>query len=609
MEVNGRWKVLLIGLWTVIAVLLLRLFYVQIVDGSYKLDASNNSLVYEAVFPPRGLIYDRNGEVLVGNKVAYDILVTPRSVRAFDTLALAEALGVEPDWIRERMNYYRRYRSRIGWQELQFIKQIPAQNYHRFAELAYSFPGFRAQVRSIREYPFNAGGNLLGYVSEVNDRDIAAEPDFYKSGDYIGKTGLEAAREKELRGRKGYHIYLRDSRNRKQAPYHDGDFDLQAEAGRDITTTIDARLQQYGQTLMQGKKGSLIALEPSSGEILAMVSSPGIDVEILADIGRHFAELSADPGKPMFNRTVQASYPPGSVFKLVNGLIGLQEGVLKPSYSYPCHGGYNYAPGHKLGCHNHRSPLELEEAVMMSCNAYFCYVLKNVLDNKRYANSGEAFDKWHDYVESFGFGHSLGSDVPYELGGTIPSSALYDRLYGKGSWKASNIISLSIGQGEIGATPLQIANLAAIVANRGWYKIPHIVKDSEGLEIDARFREKHYTLVDTTQYGTVVKGMWRAVNSGWGSGGTANLACVPGLDICGKTGTAENPHGKDHSVFICFAPMDNPRIAVAGYVENAGWGGSWACPLASLMVEKYLCGEVSRKDLENRMINTAIDGN
>ena len=609
MEVNGRWRVLSIGLWAVIGILLLRLFFIQIIDGSYKLDASNNSLVYEAVFPPRGLIYDRNGELLVGNKVAYDILVTPRDVRAFDTLALASSLGLDPDYVRERMAHYRRFRTKIGYREVVFLKQVPAETYLRFAEIQHGFPGFRAQVRSIRDYPFNAGGNLLGYVSEVNDRDIAAEPDFYSSGDYIGKTGLEAAREKELRGRKGHHIYLRDSKNKKQAPYHDGEYDLAAVPGRDIVTTIDAHLQQYGQALMQGKRGSLIAIEPSSGEILAMVSSPGIDVEILADIGRHFAELSADPGKPMFNRTVQASYPPGSVFKLVNGLIGLQEGVLRPSYSYPCHQGYVYAPGHKLGCHNHRSPLQLEEAVMMSCNAYFCYVLKNILDNRRYGSTAEAFDKWHDYVESFGFGRRLGSDVPYELGGTLPSSAGYDRLYGKGAWKSSNIISLSIGQGEIGATPLQIANLAAIVANRGWYRIPHIIKDSEGVEIDARFREKHYTMVDSSRFDVVRSGMWRAVNSGWGSGGTANLACVPGLDICGKTGTAENPHGADHSVFICFAPKDNPKIAVAGYVENAGWGGSWACPLASLMVERYLNGKVARKDLENRMINTRIDGN
>ena len=607
MEIKRSGK-LIIGLWAVILLLLIRLFAIQIVDDSYKRNAANNSMVYHTIYPPRGIIYDRNGEVLVGNRICYDILVTPREVTAFDTLALAQALDLDTLWIREQMAYYKKYRSRIGWQTLQFAKRVSVEKYIKFAERAYDFPGFRGQVRTVREYPFNAGGNLLGYVSEVNDRDIEKDPDAYKSGDYIGKTGLEAAREKDLRGEKGYHVFLRDSRNKVQDSYKDGAFDKEAVPGKNIVTTIDAHLQQYGQELMKGKKGSLIALEPSTGEILAMVSSPGIDVDVLSDMGAHYSRLAADPGRPMFNRTVQAAYPPGSVFKLVNGLIGLQEGVLKVSDRYPCSRGFAYSSRHKLGCHDHRSPLDLNEAVMMSCNAYFCYVFRNLLEGPDRGTVGEAFSKWREYVLSFGFGQKLGSDFPSELGGNIPDADFYNRRYGKGHWKTSNVISLSIGQGEIGATPLQIANLAAIMANRGYYYIPHLVKDSPDLKIDDRFREKHYTLVDTSHFRKVIPGMWMAVNGGPGSGGTAGLACVPGLDICGKTGTAQNPHGADNSVFICFAPKDNPKIAVVGYIENAGWGGSYACPLASLLIEKYLTGGTVRPELERRMIETHFYG-
>ncbi len=604
MEINRKDK-LLIGLVAVAVILLGKLFYIQIVNDKYKKDASNNSMVYNYIYPPRGVIYDRNGEILVGNEVCYDISVTPRDVAPFDTVALAAALDTTVDFIRERMAYYRQYRTRIGYQTLSFIKHITPENYIKFAEEAYRFPGFKAEVRSIRQYPFNAGGNLLGYISEVDADFLKDHPD-YRSGDYVGKTGLEAAMEEELRGVKGYHIYLRDSRNRLQSPYQDGAEDKEAEPGRDVVSTIDAHLQQYGQRLMEGKVGSVVAIEPSTGEILAMVSSPGIDVDVLSDIGKHYAEISRDPRKPMFNRTVQASYPPGSVFKLINGLIGLEEGVLKPSDSYPCVGGFPYGNGRRLGCHSHASPLSLLSAIATSCNGYFCYVFRNILDNKNYKNTAEAFDAWREYVLSFGFGRKLGSDFPSELGGNIPTSDFYNRMYGNGRWRFQTVISLSIGQGEIGATPLQIANLAATMANRGYYYIPHIVKDSEGVEIDPKFKERQYTLVDTTHFHTAVQGMYMAVNGGGSAGGTAFAARIPGLDVCGKTGTAQNPHGKDNSVFICFAPKDDPKIAVAAYVENAGFGATWALPVASLMLEKYLTGEISpeRKYLEDRLIHT-----
>ena len=593
-----------IGLLIMAGILIAKIFYIQIIDDRYKIDASNNSMVYDIIYPTRGVIYDRNGKIIVGNKVAYDILVTPKEVTEFDTLLLASVLEVEPDFIRSKMAEYRKNRRRIGYQSVIMMKQLSAEKYMKFSEIQYKFPGFRGQVRSIRDYPFNAGGNLLGYVSEVDQAYISRHPGEYRPGDYAGKTGLEAAREADLKGEKGYHIYLRNSHNQIQTRYKDGEMDKEAIPGKDIVTTIDADLQQYGQLLMQNKVGSLVAIEPSTGEILTMVSSPGIDVEMLADIGKHYKEIVSDPHKPMFNRAVQAPYPPGSVFKLVNGLIGLEEGVLKPEYTYPCNKGY-YFGKHKLGCHAHRSPLDLEDAIMMSCNGYFCYVMRNILENRKYGSQAEALDKWHDYVSSFGFGHKLGSDFPAELGGTIPTSNYYNKIYGKGGWKFTTVISISIGQGEIGVTPLQIANMCATVANRGYYYIPHIVKDSDSLRIDDKFREKQYTMVDTTNFKKVIKGMWKAVNSGFGSGGTASIAAVEGLDICGKTGTAQNPRGADNSVFICFAPMDNPKIAVPAYVENAGFGATWSAPIASLLVEKYLTGQISdeRKPLEERMLN------
>ena len=604
MEINRKNK-LLIGLVAFALLLLGKLFYIQIINDEYKKDASNNSMVYADIYPPRGVIFDRNGEILVGNSVCYDILVTPRDVSEFDTLALAEALDTTADFLRERMAYYRKYRSRIGYRTVTLLKQVSPEIYMKFAEKQYLFPGFRSQMRSIRAYPFNAGGNLLGYISEVNADDISRDPE-YEAGDYIGRTGLESAMEKELRGEKGYHILLRDSRNRLQSAYLDGREDKPAVPGNNIVSTIDAHLQQYGQQLMEGKVGSVVAIEPSTGEILAMVSSPGIDVDVLARIGSCYDSLSRDPRKPMFNRTVMASYPPGSVFKLINGLIGLQEGVLKPSDRYPCNSGYYYSRTRKLGCHAHSSPLDFESAIATSCNGYFCYVLKNILENGRYSSTEEAFDAWREYVLSFGFGEKLGSGIPAELGGNIPTSGYYDKLYGRGRWRFQTVVSLSIGQGEIGATPLQIANLAAIMANRGYWYIPHLVKDSENVSIDPKYKERHYTLVDTAYFATAVEGMYKAVNGGGSAGGTAFAAAVPGLDVCGKTGTAQNPHGEDNSVFICFAPKDDPKIAVAAYVENAGFGATWALPVASLMLEKYLNGEIcpQRKYLERRMLET-----
>ena len=601
MNDNGRHIRLLVGLGAAVLLLLGSIFSIQVLDNRYKQDADRNSTVYETIYPTRGAIFDRNGAVLVGNKVAYDILVSPHEVKAFDTLSLATALGVTPEFIRSKLDEYHRKRSSIGFQAVTMLRMVPAETYMRFDEVKYKFPGFRGQLRGIREYPVNAGGNLLGYVSEVNQRYMELHPGEYRSGDYAGMTGIEAAREKDLRGEKGYHIYLRNARNQIEQPFKDGAMDKEAVPGKNIVTTIDAQLQQYGQELMAGKVGSAVAIEPSTGEILALVSSPGIDVEQLSDIGKHYNEIVKNPYKPMYNRAVQASYPPGSVFKLVNALIGLEEGVLRPEMRYPCSHGYHYGAGHKLGCHGHRSPINMDESIMMSCNAYYCYVLKNIVDNRKYDSPADGLDHWNEYVKSFGFGRKLGSDFPAELSGSIPSSRTYNRAYGRGRWNATTVISLSIGQGEILATPMHLANLCATIANRGHYFIPHIIKASEGVEIDPRFYEPQYTLVDTTHFPKVIRGMWLAVNAPAGAGGTARVAHVDSLEICGKTGTAQNPRGADNSVFICFAPKDNPRIALAVYVENGGFGAAYAAPIASLMAEKYLKGKTSRPELEERM--------
>ena len=607
MTTDHRHIRLLVGLGVAAALLLGKIFSIQVLDDHYKTDADINSTVREMILPTRGVIYDRNGTILVGNKIAYDILVNPREVKDFDTLALATVLDVTPEFLRGKMDEYHRNRRKIGFQSVTMLKQIPAETYNLFADVLYRFPGFRGQVRGIRDYPINAGGNLLGYVSEVNQDYIDKHPGEYRSGDYAGMTGIEAAREKDLRGEKGYHIFLRNSHNQIEQPYKDGEFDKEAVPGHDIVTTIDAQLQQYGQQLMRNKVGAIVAIEPGTGEILALVSSPGIDVDQLADIGKHYEEISKNPYRPMYNRAVQASYPPGSVFKLVNGLVGLEEGVLRPEMMYPCSHGYHFGAGHKLGCHGHKSPLNMEESIMMSCNAYYCYVLKNILDNRKFEGDyGEALDHWHDMVTSFGFGTKLGSDFPNELSGSIPTAKTYNRAYGKGRWNSTTVISLSIGQGEILATPMHLANLCATVANRGYYYIPHIIKASEGVEIDEKYYEKQYTKVSTSHFPKVIKGMWRACNSGAGMGGMAWVAHIDGIDVCGKTGTAQNPRGADNSVFICFAPMNDPKIAIAAYVENGGFGATYAAPMASLMVEKYLTGEVKREELEKRMKDTNL---
>ena len=601
-----RYQYLIIGLAVAFLLLAAQLFRLQLLDNSFKISAENNALLYQTRHPARGLILDRNGKILVGNKNTYDILVTPRYVKPFDTLELCRILDLDPQYVRDKFSEYRTYRTRIGYRTVTFVSQISQEQYSRFIEVAHKFPEFRGVPRTTRMYPYNAGGNLLGYVTEV-DRDFLDRHPDYAAGDYTGRTGLEETCEPMLRGEKGYSIYLRDASNRIQSSYRNGEFDKPAVPGQDVVSTIDAELQNYGEELMRNKVGSVIAIEPSTGEILSMISSPGIDVSVLGEINKYYKEIAADPFTPMFNRAVMSPQPPGSVFKLVNGLIGLQEGVVSTDTRFPCRDGF-HARGISVGCHSHKSPVDFTEAIMVSCNSYFCYLFRDILENPVYGSEAAAMDRWAEYVRSFGFGTRLGSDFPSEIAGFVPTSATYDRVYGKGGWKALSVISLSIGQGELGCTPLHLANLAATIANRGWYRIPHIVRGHGSDTLDRRFSEKHYTLVDTAHFEKVIEGMYMAVNAPAGEGATARVAAVKGLDICGKTGTAENPHGDEHAVFVCFAPRENPRIAIAVYIENAGFGATWAAPVASLMVEKYLNGEIAsnRRWLEQRMLDANL---
>ena len=601
---QGRRGIVTAGIILLFGVMAFRLFQVQILDKEYRVTAENNALKYETIYPARGRILDRNGEVLVDNKITYDIMVTPYDVKPFDTLAFCRIFDLDTGFVNDKFREYRRYRRKIGYQTLVFKRQVTGEQYNMFIEKAFLFPGFSGVPRTSRTYPFEAGGNLLGYISEVDANYIKEHPE-YKSGDYVGKTGMEEAYEPLLRGEKGYSIYLRDAHNRIKERYMDGEYDKEATPGVDVVTTIDGHLQAYGERLMKNKVGSLVAIEPATGEILTMVSSPGIEVSQLADISRHYAEIVNDPYKPMYNRAVMSPQPPGSVFKLVNGLIGLQEGVLTPGTLYGCNHGY-VVGNLRVGCHGHPSPINLYQSIMMSCNAYYCYVFRSILDNKKYGSVREGFEKWSEYTRSFGFGRKLGTDIPGEKAGTMPTAERYDRLHGKNRWKSISIISLSIGQGEIGCTPLHLANLCATIANRGWFYTPHLQKDTPDCPIDGRFKERNYTMVDTTHFSDIVQGMELAINY-TGGGATATIARIPGITACGKTGTAQNPHGDDHSVFITFAPKDDPKIAVVAYVENGGFGATWAAPIASLLVEKYLCGEISpeRKALEQRV----FDGN
>ena len=597
--VNRRYIIIVLFVFAFIA-LIGRLFYIQIVKDTYRLSADNNVLRYVTQYPARGLIYDRNGNLIVSNMAAYDVMVVPSQMTNIDTVEFCSLLGISDNLFRRQMraavNYSRRAPSI-------FLKQISDETYAKFQEKMYQYPGFYVQPRTLRKYSKPVAAHILGYVSEVDANTISRNP-YYKLGDYIGKSGIEEAYENELRGQRGVNIYMVDVFNRIKGSYANGEMDTTAIQGTDIISSIDLDLQEYGEKLMLNKRGSIVAIEPKTGEMLALISAPNYDPSLL--VGRirsdNFVKLQSDTAiLPLFNRALMALYPPGSTFKPINGLIGLQEEVINEDTRFACNHGYMF-----VGCHSHSSPLSLTAAVANSCNAYFCQAFRLILENKKYSTVGEAYGQWKKYLDEFGFGRSLGTDFVNELNGFVPSPAYYDRYHGQNRWRALTVISLAIGQGELGATPLQMANMTAAIANRGYYYTPHIVKGiGEAGIIDPKFKEKHYIDIDSVHFESIVTGMEGAVSGV--PGATATIARIQGIVVCGKTGTAQNPHGDDHSVFIAFAPKDDPKIAIAVYVENAGFGATYAAPIASLMIEKYLKGTISNKPKEQRILDLNLE--
>lgn len=580
-------------------VFVIRLFFVQVVDSSYKVSAENNSQSHVVVYPARGLIYDRNGELLVSNQAAYDLMIVPNDIRAFDTLEFCSVLEISKESLEDRLKKAKDYSWRV---RSVFMKQVSFEVAAILQEKMYKFPGFSLQSRTLRTYSRPIASHILGYIGEVGKK-LLENNDYYEMGDYIGVIGIEKSYEEVLRGEKGLKIFLKDRYNRIIGSYEDGKYDKPAKVGQNMMISLDADLQEYAEKLMGKFIGSVVAIEPSSGEILAMVSSPTVNPNDL--IGRKLGEsirsLSADTLNPLFNRALMAQYPPGSTFKTINALIGLQEGVINNETSYYCDYGYYYGGLH-VGCHSHETPLDLIGGIQHSCNTYFCNVFRKIMEDPKYDNTEQAFNHWRDHLLSFGFGQKLGSDFTNELNGNIPTAAYYDRYYQKGHWNFLTIISMAIGQGELLITPIQMANMTATIANRGWYNIPHLAKSIEGSEsIDKKYLEKQFTTIDSAYFDPIVEGMDLAVNGGAGS--TARIAKIPDIRVCGKTGTAENPHGADHSIFIAFAPKENPQIALAVYVENEGFGGTWAAPIASMLIERYINGEVKRTWLEQYVLN------
>jgi penicillin-binding protein 2 len=595
-------RYIIIGIFIAVGLAFItRLFYMQVVDDEYKLDARNQAFRFQTEYPIRGYIYDRNNKLLVFNEAAYDLMVLPKNVKAMDTLDFCSLLGITKEQFLKKM-IKATQSPNSPRKESVFEKQLSPRDYASLQERLYRFPGFWVQPRTLRKYPLSIAAHMLGYIGEA-DKAMTLKNPYYREGDYLGISGIEKTYEDVLRGKKGMHIITVDVNNRDKGSYMNGAYDTAAIAGKTLTTTLDAELQAYAEMLMQNKPGSVVALDPQTGEILCIATSPTYDPNLFVgrERNKHFAELSMDTiGKPLFNRSTMASYPPGSTFKLVMALIALNENVLTPATLYPCSRGY--APlGGRPKCHPHASPLDLEGAIGHSCNAYFSYVFKSVIEDKKYNDPYKAYANWRAVSMSFCLGRKTGSDLANELRGNVPSINYYNKLFGKGSWKASNVISLGIGQAEMGITPLQNANLAAIIANKGWYYTPHIVKAIAGNTNDTllnRFKIKHTTkITDTSVYNAVILGMAKAVESG-----TAGRLKIEGIPYGAKTGTAENPHGKPHSVFVCFAPIENPKIAIGILIENAGGGNTVAGPIARLLLEKYLTGKITRPDLEKRML-------
>ncbi|TFH25869.1 MAG: penicillin-binding protein 2 [Bacteroidia bacterium] len=576
-------------------VFIIRLFQIQVVDKSYKQYALSNAQSARVIYPARGLIYDRTGKIMVYNKAAYDIMVTPRLLEPFDTTEMCQILDITREDAKERLRAARSYSMRVP---SVFMKQVSYENAALLQEKLFQFQGFYVQTRTLREYTTPVASHALGYVGEVDQSILDNEP-YYQLGDYIGVSGIEKAYEPYLRGQKGKNVFLKDVHNQTIESYQEGRLDVQVVVGTNLTTTLDMELQEYGEKLMSPYVGSIVALEPATGEVLAMVSAPSYTPDLLVgrSLSRAFGDLAADTLNPLFNRALMAQYPPGSTFKTIMALIGLQEKVISINTSHNCYYGF-YVGNIHTACHLHDTPLKLIEAIQNSCNTYFINVLKSTLQDVKFPNTASTYDNWRGHLLSMGFTKPLGIELTNELDGNIPEASYFNRIYGENHWNYVTIRSLAIGQGELLITPIQMANMTATIANHGYYITPHLVKDIEGEDqIDERYQERNYTTIDTANYGPIVEGMDLVVNGGKGS--TARNARIADIRVCGKTGTAENPHGNDHSIFIAFAPKENPKIAIAVYVENQGFGTTYAAPIASLMIEKYLTREIKRTWYEN----------
>ena len=593
----------------VVALFIVRLFMLQIMSDDYKKNADSNAFLQKIQYPSRGVIYDRTGKLLVYNQPAYDITVVMKEITQLDTLDLCNTLKITPEFVRKRFSDLKDRRLNPGYSPYTnqvFLTQLSGEDCGIFQEKMFKFPGFYIQRRTIRQYKYNAGAHILGDIAEVSKSEMESDT-YYQPGDFIGKQGVERFYEKQLRGEKGIEVLLRDAHGRIQGNYMDGKFDKASVPGKNLTLSLDIELQMLGERLLEGKIGSIVAIEPSTGEVLCLVSSPTYDPRLMIgrNRGKNHLAMSRNPWKPLLNRAIMGTYPPGSTFKTTQGLTFLQEGVINAGTTFPCAHGFSYKGLH-VGCHSHPSPLPLLSSIATSCNSYFCWGLYYMIGSRqKYGSVQNAMNTWRDYMVSMGFGYKLGIDLPGEKRGMIPNAQFYDKAY-RGSWNGLTVISIAIGQGEVTATPLQIANLGATIANRGYFVTPHVVKEIEGEPLDSVFSEKRYTKVDKSHYDEVAQGMRMAV-----LGGTCRTANMPDIEICGKTGTAQN-HGKDHSAFMGFAPLNNPKIAVAVYVENGGWGATYGVPIGKLIIEKYIKGklspddEVLATDIQTRRIDYGI---
>lgn len=572
---------------------IVRLFFLQIMSDDYKKNADSNAFLKKIQYPSRGVIYDRNDRLLVYNQPAYDITVIMKEMVSLDTVDLCQTLKLTPEFVRNRFRDMKNRRLNPGYSPYTnqvFMTQLSAEDCGVFQEKLFKFPGFYIQRRTIRQYNYNAGAHILGDIAEVSKSEME-DDEYYLPGDFIGKLGVERSYEKQLRGEKGVEVLLRDAHGRIQGNYMNGKFDKPSVPGKNLVLSLDIDLQMLGERLLEGKIGSIVAIEPETGEVLCMVSSPSYDPHMMIgrNRGKNHNAMARDPWKPLLNRAIMGTYPPGSTFKTTQALTFLQEGIINTGTSYPCFGGFSYKGLH-VGCHGHPSPLSLVPAIATSCNGYFCWGLYYMIGaRQKYGTVQKAMNTWRDYMVSMGFGYTLGIDLPGEKRGMIPNANFYDKAY-RGSWNGLTVISISIGQGEVTATPLQIANLGATIANRGYFVTPHVVKQIEGEVLDSQYTRRRYTQVDASHYDEVVQGMRAAV-----TGGTCRMANLPDIEVCGKTGTAQN-HGKDHSAFMGFAPMNNPKIAIAVYVENGGWGATYGVPIGRLMIEQYLKGKLSPED-------------